>query len=274
MATPKPVTVFGIAEDAKKGEQIAEYLTILYGVKELSEKEKKKLAKQEKFLAKQKAKEQANQAKAKVGAYHHEHRGLSASLTSCCASSLCLQKKEETKPKKPVKAAPKSTYTYKAPTAGERKGKRCNGCEGGGLEPLWVLASTVLGLDTADRVQPDVSGEIPPSYNPMEVEDSWYAWWVKEGFFKPEYNKGHAKIKLMDPEQPNFTIIIPPPNVTGTLHLGHALTNAIEDSITRWRRMNGKITLWKPGCDHAGIATRVGADLCMFRWPVWSALTR
>lgn len=52
-------------------------------------------------------------------------------------------------------------------------------------------------------------------------------------------------------------IVIPPPNVTGNLHLGHALTNAIEDTIVRWHRMRGEITVWVPGCDHAGIATQV-----------------
>lgn len=52
-------------------------------------------------------------------------------------------------------------------------------------------------------------------------------------------------------------MVIPPPNVTGSLHLGHALTNAVEDAITRYHRMTGKTTLWVPGCDHAGIATQV-----------------
>lgn len=52
-------------------------------------------------------------------------------------------------------------------------------------------------------------------------------------------------------------MVIPPPNVTGSLHLGHALTNAVEDTITRYHRMTGKTTLWVPGCDHAGIATQV-----------------
>lgn len=63
----------------------------------------------------------------------------------------------------------------------------------------------------------------------------------------------------------NFTIVIPPPNVTGSLHLGHALTNAIEDSITRWHRMKGRTTLWVPGCDHAGIATQVVVEKKMWR---------
>ena len=60
-------------------------------------------------------------------------------------------------------------------------------------------------------------------------------------------------------------IVIPPPNVTGTLHLGHALTNAIEDSIVRWHRMTGKRTLWVPGCDHAGIATQTVVEKKIMR---------
>lgn len=60
-------------------------------------------------------------------------------------------------------------------------------------------------------------------------------------------------------------MVIPPPNVTGSLHLGHALTNAIEDAITRWHRMNGRTTLWVPGCDHAGIATQVVVEKKLWR---------
>lgn len=63
----------------------------------------------------------------------------------------------------------------------------------------------------------------------------------------------------------NFTIIIPPPNVTGSLHLGHALTNAIQDCIVRWHRMSGRTTLWVPGCDHAGIATQVVVEKKLMR---------
>lgn len=61
-----------------------------------------------------------------------------------------------------------------------------------------------------------------------------YAWWQKQGFFKPEYNAGQSKIKCADPNSDKFVIVIPPPNVTGSLHLGHALTNAIEDTVVRW----------------------------------------
>ena len=70
-----------------------------------------------------------------------------------------------------------------------------------------------------------------------------------------KWAKGFRKTSADDDKI--FMMVIPPPNVTGKLHLGHALTNAVEDSVARWRRMNGAVTLWNPGCDHAGIATQV-----------------
>eukprot|EP00118_Oscarella_pearsei_P025855 m.308914 g.308914 ORF g.308914 m.308914 type:complete len:1085 (+) comp45062_c0_seq1:2-3256(+) len=100
----------------------------------------------------------------------------------------------------------------------------------------------------------DVTSPMPDSYHPKYVEAAWYAWWEKEGFFKPEFGRSSAH-----EENPKgtFMICIPPPNVTGSLHLGHALTAAIQDSLTRWHRMRGETTLFNPGCDHAGIATQV-----------------
>ncbi|XP_072777145.1 valine--tRNA ligase isoform X5 [Taeniopygia guttata] len=99
----------------------------------------------------------------------------------------------------------------------------------------------------------DVGGPLPESYSPGYVEAAWYSWWEKEGFFRPEFGRSL--------ETPNprgvFVMCLPPPNVTGTLHLGHALTAAIQDTLTRWHRMRGLTTLWAPGCDHAGIATQV-----------------
>ena len=74
------------------------------------------------------------------------------------------------------------------------------------------------------------------------------------GFFKPEYGRKNVYEKNPKGE---FMMCLPPPNVTGKLHLGHALTNTVEDVLTRWRRMRGETTLWNPGCDHAGIATQV-----------------
>jgi valyl-tRNA synthetase len=95
---------------------------------------------------------------------------------------------------------------------------------------------------------------MPASYSPRYVEAVWYDWWEKEGFFKPEYG-GRSISNGCSKGQ--FMICLPPPNVTGSLHLGHALTNAIEDAVSRWHRMNGKMVLWNPGTDHAGIATQV-----------------
>ena len=86
------------------------------------------------------------------------------------------------------------------------------------------------------------------------------------GFFKPEYKAGSIAEAVKRKQQDNvFMMVIPPPNVTGKLHLGHALTNAVEDAITRWHRMSGKICLWNPGCDHAGIATQVVVEKKLFK---------
>ncbi|KAI9034393.1 tRNA synthetases class I-domain-containing protein [Hyaloraphidium curvatum] len=98
----------------------------------------------------------------------------------------------------------------------------------------------------------DLTRPMANSYSPKAVESAWYPWWEQCGFFKPELTpEGNAK-----PEG-TYVIPIPPPNVTGSLHLGHALTNSIQDAMIRWNRMLGKTVLWNPGCDHAGIATQV-----------------
>jgi len=86
--------------------------------------------------------------------------------------------------------------------------------------------------------------EMAKAYDPKEVEARWYDRWLELGVFKPD----------PDPSKQPFCIIMPPPNVTGELHLGHALTASIEDLLTRWHRMRGDATLWLPGRDHAGIA--------------------
>uniref|UniRef100_A0A8C6MVE1 valine--tRNA ligase n=1 Tax=Mus spicilegus TaxID=10103 RepID=A0A8C6MVE1_MUSSI len=106
-------------------------------------------------------------------------------------------------------------------------------------------------LPTPPGEKKDVSGAMPDSYSPQYVEAAWYPWWEQQGFFKPEYGVSAPNPRGV------FMMCIPPPNVTGSLHLGHALTNAIQDSLTRWHRMRGETTLWNPGCDHAGIATQV-----------------
>ena len=89
--------------------------------------------------------------------------------------------------------------------------------------------------------------EIPRAYEPQSVEKRIYDFWTDGGYFTPE----------IDHDREPFTVIMPPPNVTGELHMGHALTIALEDLMVRWHRMQGKSTLYLPGSDHAGIATQV-----------------
>ena len=86
------------------------------------------------------------------------------------------------------------------------------------------------------------------SYNPKEVEDKIYKLWEKSGFFNPD--------NLPKKNKKPYTIVLPPPNVTGALHMGHALNSTIQDILIRWKRMQGFKTLWLPGTDHAGIATQ------------------
>jgi valyl-tRNA synthetase len=95
--------------------------------------------------------------------------------------------------------------------------------------------------------------EMPKTYNPKEWEEKLYAWWEKSGFFHPEQQMESG---LADPEADAFVISMPPPNVTGALHLGHAITSSVEDMLIRYHRMAGRPTLWVPGTDHAGIATQ------------------
>ena len=84
-----------------------------------------------------------------------------------------------------------------------------------------------------------------PAYNPQAIEAKWYAHWLAQGFF-------HAK---PDPTTSPYTMVMPPPNVTGSLHMGHVLNNTIQDVLVRKARMEGKATCWVPGIDHASIAT-------------------
>jgi valyl-tRNA synthetase len=105
------------------------------------------------------------------------------------------------------------------------------------LLPAAIESSAVNGTDPA---------QLPPQYVPADVESRRYEAWVEAGYFTP------------DPASaaPSFTIVIPPPNVTGSLHIGHALDHTLIDSLIRRRRMQGYKTLWLPGMDHAGIATQ------------------
>ena len=95
-----------------------------------------------------------------------------------------------------------------------------------------------------------MSKELSPKYNPAEVEAGRYQKWLEEDVFKPS---GDKKAKP-------YSIVIPPPNVTGKLHLGHAWDTTLQDIIIRQKRMQGFDTLWLPGMDHAGIATQAKVE--------------
>ncbi len=88
--------------------------------------------------------------------------------------------------------------------------------------------------------------DIPTKYNPQPVEEKWYRFWEEKGYFRAEANS----------KKKPYCIVIPPPNITGSLHMGHALNNSLQDILIRWKRMQGYNALWIPGVDHAGIATQ------------------
>jgi valyl-tRNA synthetase len=88
--------------------------------------------------------------------------------------------------------------------------------------------------------------ELNKTYDPAAVEQRWYQFWMERGFFAADESR----------PGPRFVVVIPPPNVTGSLTMGHVLNNSLQDLLVRYQRMNGKVTLWMPGTDHAGIATQ------------------
>ncbi|SDU21574.1 valine--tRNA ligase [Desulfobacula phenolica] len=90
------------------------------------------------------------------------------------------------------------------------------------------------------------SGSLDKGYEPSGIEEKWYKYWIDNGFFKAEDKS----------DKPAFSIVIPPPNVTGVLHMGHALNNVVQDIMCRYKRLSGYNVLWMPGTDHAGIATQ------------------
>ncbi|XP_027626772.1 valine--tRNA ligase, mitochondrial [Tupaia chinensis] len=125
----------------------------------------------------------------------------------------------------------------------------------------WSPKEIVLyEIPTDPGEKKDTSRPLPPAYSPRYVEAAWYPWWVRQGFFKPEY-----QARLPQATGETFSMCIPPPNVTGSLHIGHALTVAIQDTLVRWHRMRGDRVLWVPGSDHAGIATQAVVEKQLWR---------
>eukprot|EP00208_Stichococcus_sp_RCC1054_P003787 CAMPEP_0206141402 /NCGR_PEP_ID=MMETSP1473-20131121/12794_1 /ASSEMBLY_ACC=CAM_ASM_001109 /TAXON_ID=1461547 /ORGANISM="Stichococcus sp, Strain RCC1054" /LENGTH=1079 /DNA_ID=CAMNT_0053535961 /DNA_START=148 /DNA_END=3387 /DNA_ORIENTATION=+ len=138
----------------------------------------------------------------------------------------------------------------------DKKKKAAAASEAKQKEEAEELASALRAAEATPKgKKKDTTAAMPRSYHPPAVEAAWYDWWEQQGYFKPR--EGAT-------EEP-FVMVIPPPNVTGSLHLGHALTNAIQDTVMRWRRMCGRDTLWVPGNDHAGIATQTVVEKALKR---------
>lgn len=168
-------------------------------------------------------------------------------MTELVEKTPAQLKKEAAKQAKLEKFQKKQEALKEAALNNEKKPKKAPPVAKPAAGPVLYTAAHPLGE------KKDVTGEMPSAYSPAYVEAAWYEWWEKEGFFKPEYGRD---LSVPNPKG-QFMMVIPPPNVTGTLHLGHALTTAVQDTIVRWHRMRGETTLWNPGCDHAGIATQV-----------------
>lgn len=132
------------------------------------------------------------------------------------------------------------------------------------VEPKKVVEK--VKIKNLDVIQKTPEGEFKNidnemgSFDPLVVEEGWFGWWQKEGFFKPETIEKHRE----DSKGP-YVIPIPPPNVTGKLHIGHAMMIAIQDSIARYKRMQGHEVLFVPGTDHAGIATQTVVEKKLYK---------
>jgi valyl-tRNA synthetase len=117
-----------------------------------------------------------------------------------------------------------------------------------------ATSSTVPAPAIAPGGLPTAAGlpDLPKNFDPAASEEALYRWWDSNGFFAPSNAaKGEP-----------FVLSMPPPNVTGKLHMGHAMFVTLQDIMTRYARMAGRPTLWLPGTDHAGIATQVG--MCVY----------
>lgn len=115
----------------------------------------------------------------------------------------------------------------------------------------------MLLLADMNDEKPNIPEKFLKPYNPKEVETALYEQWEESGYFNPDIC---LKEGITSPEADSFSIVLPPPNVTGTLHLGHALENALQDTFVRFHRMKGERTLWVPGTDHAAIATQARVE--------------
>lgn len=159
-----------------------------------------------------------------------------------------LEKQLVTQRKKQAKAA---AAANKPPTNASKKEGAANVDKKKRKSEAQAAADSVMNfVNTTPRGDKKILSDImAPAYQPRAVEAAWYEWWEERGFF-------HADANVKKSPEERFVMVIPPPNVTGSLHLGHALMCSVQDALARYHRMLGKEVLWLPGIDHAGIATQ------------------
>jgi valyl-tRNA synthetase len=150
-----------------------------------------------------------------------------------------LKKKEKMR-KLAEKAAKKATQSAKS--APKKKAPKAKDED--------TIVNYPSSLNEIIEFRRDYKKNFLPQYNPYHVEQHWYDWWCEKDFFHSDPKE------VLSQEKSKYVIILPPPNVTGSLHLGHALTSAIQDCLIRWKKMKGFCTVYLPGLDHAGIATQ------------------
>ena len=128
---------------------------------------------------------------------------------------------------------------------------------------------TVVYVGPQDGAKKDTTVAMPDAYHPRYVEAAWQDWWEASGIFSTSSSASSASMlanrrnecdgveaRSSQSNHNRFSVVLPPPNVTGNLHIGHALTVSVQDALCRWRRMCGDEVTWVPGFDHAGIATQ------------------
>ena len=172
-----------------------------------------------------------------------KYRFLSSTLSSTPSLSpqLELSEKEKKKLEKEEKAKQKELKKKQMQEACKQKSKK-------GTETITLAERT---KDPTKKGEKKDLSIFPKNYEPGYVESSWDAWWQNKQFFKIDLSEAKSR-----PREKRFIMLLPPPNVTGSLHLGHTLMGAVEDAIIRYKRLKGFSSLWVPGTDHAGIATQ------------------
>ncbi|XP_050387841.1 valine--tRNA ligase, mitochondrial 1 [Argentina anserina] len=194
--------------------------------------------------------------------HFHKHRPLLQSVPTGKAMDAGIEDLERKK-KKEEKAREKELKKQKAlEKAAKFQAQQAN-VASKKSEKKNVKRANEEDANAAEFVDPptpfgqkkQMSKQMAKQYSPTSVEKGWYEWWEKAGYFEAK----------AESTKPPFVIVLPPPNVTGALHIGHALTAAVEDTMIRWRRMSGYNALWVPGMDHAGIATQVVVEKKLMR---------